>query len=177
MTNSVYASVEAFAPMLQMMSDVLDKGAAHQKAKGESPDALVEKKLAPDMFPLGFQVAFACHQVTSATALLQGQAPADFANPETSFADLKATLAKTLAHVNNLSAAAFDSADTRTIVVPLQEPMQFKSNGAQFMRDWLLPTFYFHVVTAYDILRHMGVDIGKRDFISNSAGRYIGPKA
>jgi hypothetical protein len=136
----------------------------------------VEKKLAPDMFPLGFQVAFACHQVTSGTAALRGRDVGAFDNPETTFADLKATIVKTLAYVGGLKAADFDGAAERTIVLPLQDPMVLKASGAQFIRDWILPTFYFHVVTAYDILRHTGVEIGKRDFIGNSAGRYIGVK-
>jgi hypothetical protein len=173
MTNSIYASIEMFAPMLQMLSDVLDKGAAHAKAKGENPDALLDKKLAQDMFPLSFQVAFACQQVMVTTALLRGKAASDFANPEKTIADLKATIAKTQAHLAELKAADFDGAAERSITLVLQDPMKLTANGAQFLRDWCLPTFYFHAVTAYDILRHVGVGIGKVDFIGNSAGRYI----
>ena len=90
--------------------------------------------------------------------------------------DLKARIAKTIDYVQSARAAAFEGAEDRAILFPLIENLVFDSNGFEYLRDWALPHFYFHVVTAYDILRHNGVEIGKRDYLSHT-GIHIHPRA
>ncbi len=108
-----------------------------------------------------------------ATARLSGQEAPQFENNEKTLEELKARIAKTIDYVNSVPASAFEGAEDREITIPIPENnIAFEMNGLQFLRDWALPHFYFHVVTAYDILRHNGVDIGKRDYLSE-VGRYL----
>jgi len=119
------------------------------------------------------KVQLACHQANDATARLSGQDAPQFENSDKTLDDLKTRIAKTIEYVNSARESAFEGAETREITIPIPENnMEFEMNGLQFLRDWALPHFYFHVVTAYDILRHNGVDIGKRDYLSG-VGRYI----
>lgn len=174
MKISLYTfGAETFVPMLRSLSEVLDKGAEHARAKKSDPDALVNARLAPDMYTLAQQVQLACDQATDATARLAGQNPPQSENNEKTLDDLNARIAKTIEYINSARESAFEGAENRKITIPIPENnMEFEMNGLQFLRDWALPHFYFHVVTAYDILRHNGVDIGKRDYMSG-VGRYI----
>ena len=176
MKTSIYAfAAETFVPILRSLSGVLDKGAEHARAKKSDPDALVNARLAPDMYTLAQQVQLACNQANDATARLSGQDAPQFENNEKTLDDLKARIAKTIEYVNSARESAFEDAENRKITIPIPEnKIEFEMNGLQFLRDWALPHFYFHVVTAYDILRHNGVDIGKRDYMSG-VGKYIRP--
>jgi hypothetical protein len=178
---SIYAmATETFVPMLRSLSGVLDKGAEHARASKSDPSALVNARLAPDMYTLAQQVQLACDQARDATARLSGQDAPQFENNEKTLEELKARITKTIDYVNSGRAAAFEGAEDRKITIPIPENnMEFEMNGLQFLRDWALPHFYFHVVTAYAILRHNGVDIGKRDYLSGVAGyiRQIGSPA
>ena len=168
MTISIYTiSVDTFVPMLRSLSALLDKGAEHAHAKGLDPDSLVNAKLAPDMFPLARQVQIACDQAKNGTARLTGQEPPSFDDDEKTLADLKARIAKTLAYLDEIRPAAFEDASNRQIAFTLNDEFALDMDGVQYLRDWALPHFYFHVVTAYDILRHNGVQIGKRDYLSH----------
>jgi hypothetical protein len=173
-TNSLYAiAAGTYAPMLTTLSGLLDKGAADAKEKGHSPDDLLEAKLAPDMFTLAMQVRLCCHHAKDGMARLTGGAPPAIENMGgnvKTLSGLKEYIAETVALIKGLSAAAFDGAENRRIEFPLQGPMVFESNGLEFLRDWSLGHFYFHAVTAYDILRNQGVALGKRDYMS-----HIGP--
>ena len=125
------------------------------------------------MYTLAQQVQLACDQAGDSTARLSGQDAPQFENDEKTLEELKARIDKTLKYVESVRPDAFDGAEDRTITIPIPENnIDFEMNGLQYLRDWALPHFYFHVVTAYGILRHNGVDIGKRDYM-NQVAKYI----
>jgi hypothetical protein len=167
-------SVDTFVPMLRSLSALLEKGAEHARAKGIDPDSLANARLAADMFPLARQVQIACDQAKNGTARLIGREPPRFEDNEKTLADLKARIAKTLAYLDTIRPAAFEGARTRQVTFALNGELTLDMDGVQYLRDWALPHFYFHVVTAYDILRHNGVEIGKRDYLTH-AGYAIRP--
>jgi uncharacterized protein len=173
-TVSLYAiAVEAYAPMLTTLASLLDKGAEHAKSKGQNPDELMSAKLAPDMFPLSLQVRLSCHHALDGVARLTGGTPPTFENmggDVKTLAELKDYTLDTVSLLKGISPAAFEGAENREVEFPLQGPMIFKSNGLEFLRDWSLGHFYFHAVTAYDILRREGVPLGKRDYMSHIGG-------
>lgn len=164
-------TVETFVPMLQSLSNLLDKGSEHASASKSDSTALVNARLAPDMYTLAQQVQLACDAAKDATARLTGQEPPHFDDNEQTLDELKTRIGKTIDYVQSARATAFEGAEDREITIPIPENnLEFGMNGLQFLRDWALPHFYFHVVTAYDILRHKGVDIGKRDYMSHVGG-------
>jgi uncharacterized protein len=169
-------AIETFVPMLSTLSTLLDKGAEHASAKPIDAATLVSARLAPDMFPLVKQVQSACDHAKIAAARLTGREPPRFEDDEETLDQLKARIAKTIDYLKQTPATAFDGAEDRDIQLPLSDTMVFEMKGFQFLRDWALPHFYFHLVTAYDILRHCGVDIGKRDYLSH-VGKYIRPRS
>jgi hypothetical protein len=174
MKISIYAmAVKTYVPMLRSLSHVLDQGAAHASAKKSDAADLVNARLAPDMYTLAKQVQLACDQAIDSTARLSGQDAPQFENDEKTLEQLKVRIDKTLKYVESVRADAFEGAEDRKITIPIPENnIEFEMNGLQYLRDWALPHFYFHVVTAYGILRHHGVDIGKRDYM-NQVGKYI----
>jgi uncharacterized protein len=169
-------ATETFVPMLRSLSSILDKGAEHARAAKSDPGALVEARLAPDMYTLAQQVQLACDQAAGAIAQLTGQEAPRFENNEKTLDDLKARIARTIDFVQGVQQSKFAGAENRDIRIPIPAMNgEFQMTGVQFLRDWALGHFYFHVVTAYDILRHKGVEIGKRDYMSQ-VGRYIRQK-
>lgn len=154
---------------LKTLSSLLEKAKAHAEGAGTSPDAYVEARLFEDMLPLSGQIQRASDSAKGAVSRLTGlEAPA-MADEEKTFADLQARVAKTLAYVESVPASAFDGAETREVVVPAGAfTLQF--TGLDYLLEFVIPNFQFHVVTAYDILRHKGVPLGKRDFLG------IGPE-
>jgi hypothetical protein len=167
-------AVDSFVPMLESLSAILDKGEAH--AKTAKLD-LVGARLAPDMFTLAQQVQLACDNACEGAARLSAQKPAKFENDETTIAALKMRIAKAVSYLKALPAAAFDGAEERdcTIPIPNDPKLVIAMSGLEFLRAWALPHFYFHVVTAYDILRHNGVAIGKRDYLFQ-VGAFVRPR-
>ncbi len=168
MSQAVYtASAESFIAALGSFAAILAHAAGHENAA-----SLPAARLAPDMFPLSWQVQLTCFHATSGTARLSGQElPGGRPNfEELDLAGLQAHVAATLEKLRALSPADFAGAEERRIVVPLQAPMVLDIDGANFLHRWLVPNFYFHYVTAYDILRANGLAIGKRDFLSHLAG-------
>jgi uncharacterized protein YndB with AHSA1/START domain len=159
-----------FAPMLGSLARLLDKGAEHALAKGQEPSALVQARLFPDMFPLHRQVQLACLHARHGAARLTGREPQAYPDELGSIEELKALIVSTVAELSAVPASAFEGAEERDIVMPLPGDRVLEMKGFQFLRDWTLPHFYFHVVTAYDILRHQGVEIGKRDYLSYIGG-------
>ncbi|HEY1630745.1 MAG TPA: DUF1993 domain-containing protein [Rhizomicrobium sp.] len=150
----------AYAAMLRNLSAILDKAA-------DRPE-LIDARLAPDMYPLAQQVRIACDHAAGTAAQLFG-ATADLpAGPDRSFAEMKARIAKTIAIVEAAGPAA--GAEDKAIEIPLMDDLVLPVNGAQYVQAWAFPNFYFHVVTAYDILRANGIQIGKRDYMA-----HIGP--
>lgn len=174
MKISMHATaVDSFVPMLESLSQILDKSDAHAKAAKLD---LVNARLAPDMYTLAQQVRLACDNASNGAARLCGQSAPARADDEKTIADLKARIAKTVAYLRSLPAEAFEGAEDRdcNIPIPNDPKLVIAMNGVQFLRCWALPHFYFHVVTAYDILRHNGVVIGKRDYLSQ-VGAFIRP--
>jgi hypothetical protein len=160
-------AVGSFVPMLESLSEVLDKGAEHA---GSAKLDLVNARLAPDMYTLAQQVQLACHHARDGTSRLTGKGGAAIEDAEASFAGFKAQIARTLDFVRGATAAAFEGAEERDCSVEVPGDLVIRMNGLQLLRSWSLPHFYFHVVTAYDILRHNGVDIGKKDYLSQVGG-------
>ncbi|NWG53667.1 MAG: DUF1993 domain-containing protein [Hydrogenophilaceae bacterium] len=167
---TLYAIVSGtFAPMLTSLSAILDKAAQETRAKGGDPDALLAKQLAPDMFPLVKQVQIAADHAKGAAARLTGRTPPVFEDTEATLEALKVRIAKTVAYVKEATPEMFAGAETRAIAFQIFGPMRFEASGLEYLRDWALPNFYFHVVTAYDILRREGVQIGKQDYLAHAA--------
>jgi uncharacterized protein len=163
MTSVMHAmAVESFIAGLNSLTSLLDKGAAHAR---ESKLDLVNARLAPDMYTLAQQVQQACNYAKDATARLTGRMPAERDAVGTSFAELKAEIARTIEHLDGVTAAAFEGAEGRDCSIDRSDQgFMISMDGLRFLRAWALPHFYFHLVTAYDILRHNGVAIGKRDY-------------
>src|ERR1700737_2806519 len=147
-------STDTFVPMLRSLSLIFDKAARQAGDNKSDLAALPNARLAPDMLPLTKQVQIACDAAKDATARLTGQEPPRWQDDERTLDDLKARIARTIDYVQGARPAACDGAEDRAILFPLIENLVFDSNGLEYLRDWALPHFYFHVVTAYDILRH-----------------------
>jgi hypothetical protein len=158
------ASVPAILQMLNALSAILDKAAAHAAAKGFDPSVLVNARLAPDMLPLASQIRIASDHAKGMTARLAGREVPKYEDNEATLDELKARIAKTIAFVESVPAAEFEGSDERSVTLPLRgRTLEF--TGLRYLVHFALPNFYFHVTTAYDILRHNGVEIGKRDFM------------
>lgn len=170
--------VPTFAQTLKSLSAWLDKAAAHEKEKGADPDALMTLRLAPDMFPLSAQVRFVSFQAQEPVYRLRGQeVPQALLNVRTegaksneepgTFAQAQACIAETIAFLSGLAPDALDAEAERLIALDLPNGIVFDMTGEQYARDWSLPQFYFHAVTAYAILRNHGVPLGKPDYVSH----------
>lgn len=161
MPISVHAlAIDTFVPHLQNLSEFLDRGAARL-----GPDVLPGLRLAPDMYPLAYQVQIACYQAEDAVARLSGAPPRTLELLDEPLDRLKARIAAAVEALRGTSEGALDGAEDRPIVRPLRDDLRIEATGLQLLRDWVLPNFYFHVVTAYGILRHHGVELGKPDFM------------
>ena len=167
MTISMYqASVPVFVRMLKNLDAILDKGKAHAEARKIAANVLPASRLIADMFPLSRQVQIACDHAKGAVARLAGVDIPKHEDNEQTFEELQARIAKTVAFVETFTAAQIDGSEERDIVYPTSSRGDLKFKGADYLLGFALPNFYFHVVTAYDILRANGVDIGKRDFLA-----------
>jgi len=158
------ASVPAFVQMLNNLSAILDKAEAHAKNRKVDPEVLLNYRLAADMFPFIRQVQVAADLSKVAAERLAGVEVPKPDDTEKTFADLKARLAKTVTFVQSFKPDDIDGSEDREINLTLGEhTMSFK--GQPYLVHFVMPNFYFHCTTAYDILRHCGVELGKRDFI------------
>jgi hypothetical protein len=158
------ASVPTFLQMLKNLTAILEKAEAFAAERDIEPEVLVNWRLAPDMLPLANQIQIAADFAKGTTARLAGAEVPKYADEEKTLADLKARIAKTVKFVEGFKAKDIDGSETRDITLPVGgQEMRFK--GEPYLVHFALPNFYFHVTTAYDILRRCGVDIGKRDFI------------
>ena len=158
------ASAPRFANTLKNLSALLDKAQAHCEAKKIDPAALTAFRLYPDMFPFTRQVQIACDTAKGAVARLAGVEIPKHEDTEQTFAELKARIAKTLDFVNSVKPAQIDGTEAKEVVLKMRAG-DVKFNGMQYLLGHAWPNFYFHVTTAYAILRHNGVEVGKRDFI------------
>lgn len=166
MTISLYAaSIPVFQQMLNALSDVLAKADAHAAAKKIQPEALLQARLFPDMFPFTRQVQIAADFAKGASARLAGVEIPKYDDSETSFAELQALLAKTLAFIGSIEPAQVDGKEGMEIVLRPGTDKEKRLDGQTYLLHYALPQFFFHVTTAYDLLRHNGVEIGKRDYM------------
>lgn len=166
-------AIDSFCDGLESLVKLLDAGAAHASAKKID---LANARLAPDMFTLAQQVQQACFWAKDGTLRLIGRGPEAGVAAGKNFAEMKRSIAATIGELREVKVAAFDGAEGRDIrIEPPNAGIVIAMNGPVFLRAWALPQFYFHLVTAYDILRHNGVAIGKRDYMS-WVGAYVRPK-
>lgn len=165
MTMSMYnALVPGLSNTLQALSAVLAKGAAHCEARKIDPNALLQSRVFPDMFPLTRQVQIACDMAKGGVARLAGIDNPKFEDNETTFAQLQDRIARTLAFMHSVPAEQIDGSEERSITLPLpSRTLEF--TGQQYLTTFVIPNVYFHATTAYNLLRQGGVDIGKRDFL------------
>jgi hypothetical protein len=158
------ASAPRFAHALANLSAILDKAHAHAEAKKLEPHVLGSLRLIADMFPLSRQVQIACDTAKGAVARLAGIEIPKHEDTEQTIPELKARIAKTIDFISSVPAAKIDGSEDREVVLKLRG-QDVKYYGLQYLFGHALPNFYFHLSTAYNILRSNGVDIGKRDFL------------
>ncbi len=161
------ASIPVFETVLNALSAILDKAEAHAGAKKFEPAVLLSMRLAPDMFALTRQVQAAVDQAKNGAARLAGVEPPKFEDTESTIAQLKERIAKTIAFLKTLDTKAIDASADREITFPLGPTKKGQMQGDEYLNHFVLPNFYFHATSAYAILRHAGADIGKRDFLGN----------
>jgi len=161
------ASLSVFETGLNTLSALLDKAEAFAAGKKIDPVVLLRTRLAPDMFDFTRQVQTVSDQARRGAARLAGAAPPSAPATETTIGELKARLAKTIAYLKTLDSKQIDASADRDIKFPLGGGATGQMKGADYLNFFVLPNYYFHLTTAYDILRHCGVEIGKRDFIGS----------
>jgi len=158
------ASVNVFIQGLEALSEILAKAALHAEARKVDPAVLVGARLYPDMFPLSRQVQIAADFAKGTVARLAGREPPKWADDETTFDQLRDRIARTLAFVREIPTVDVDAGATRDITITMRgEPVTFA--GPVYLFHFAMPNFWFHATTAYAILRHNGVEVGKRDFM------------
>jgi len=165
MSLSMYdVSIPAFLLTLGNLQKILEKAVAHAEARKFDPNVFVSMRLYPDMLPLSRQIQIASDAAKGAAARLTGSEPPKFEDNETTMAELIARVAKTADYLQSFKAEQFAGAEDRTVTVKTPRN-SFSFTGVNFLRHWAQPNFYFHVTTAYALLRHGGVEIGKSDFL------------
>ena len=165
MKISMYAmSHDVFKKALTQLLHVMEKGVANAKARNFDTSVLAGARLAPDMLPFVKQIQLTSDFAKNSMARLAGVDPPKFEDNETTMDELFARVRKTIEYIDSVPAAALDGSEDRDIKIPLRDrTVEFK--GLEFLQKWALPNFFFHHVTAYNLLRHNGVDIGKKDFL------------
>jgi uncharacterized protein len=157
-------AVEQVSHTLNQLLTFLDKGVAYAESKKFDPTVLVNSRLAPDMLPFSRQIQIVSDTAKFGVARLAAVDAPKFEDTEKTVDELKARIKKTLDYVQSVPASAFEGSEDREIKITLPN-RTIEMNGLTYLRGWLLPNFFFHVSMAYAILRHNGVDIGKRDFL------------
>jgi len=165
MKISMYAMThDVFKTSLTQLLFVMEKGVANAKARNFDPNVLAGSRLAPDMFTFAKQIQLTSDFAKNSMARLAGVEAPKFEDSETTMDELVARVKKTLDYIDTISASALEGSETRDIKIPLRDrTVEFK--GLPYLQHWAIPNFYFHFVTAYNLLRHNGVDVGKRDFL------------
>ncbi len=168
MTLSMHsASVPVFQQMLGALDGILAKAEAHAAGRGIDPDALLQARLYPDMFPLARQVRVACDFATSVPARLAGVEIPAWEDEGATFAGLRARIASTIGFIETMDATQFEGSGQRTIMLRPGTPKERSIGGEAYLLAYGLPQFFFHVATAYGLLRHNGVEIGKKDYMGS----------
>ncbi len=158
-------SLPLFEHMLGNLSHILDKALAHAEAKKFEPAVLLQSRLAPDMLPLTRQILIACDAAKNGVARLSGVEAPKFDDTESTLAELKERIGKTLAYLASVPAAQLDDSAEKDITFPVGKDKTRTMKGEAYLKHWMLPNFFFHVTTAYAILRHNGVELGKSDYL------------
>jgi len=165
MSISMYqASIPGLVHMLRNLDTILGKAAAHAETKKIDPAVLVSSRLYPDMLPLARQIQIATDTAKGCAARLAGQEPPKYEDTEASFPELSARIQKTIAYLESVKVEAIEGSEQREITLNLRNA-SFTFRGVSYLLNFVLPNFYFHVTTAYAILRHAGVELGKQDYL------------
>jgi hypothetical protein len=159
------AVVPAYLQILNSLTGLLTKAEAHCAAKKIDPSVLLGSRLFPDMLPLSKQIQLVSDHAARGCARLTNSEIPSMPDTETSFAELKQRLAKTIDYVKSFKPAQFEGAEARDVTFPIGAGKSMTMKGQQFLSSFSLPNLYFHAATAHGILRHNGVEIGKRDFL------------
>jgi hypothetical protein len=162
------ATVPAFLQILGSLTGILGKAEAHCKAKNIAPEVLLSARLYPDMLPFSKQIQLVCDFAAKGCARLTHSEVPSTPDTEKTFEELKQRLAKTIDYVKAFKPAQFEGADAREVTFPVGPTNTMTLTGQQFLNNFAFPNFYFHAATAHGILRHNGVEIGKRDFLGVS---------
>jgi uncharacterized protein len=162
------SAVPAYLQILNSLSTILDKAEAHCTAKNIQSDVLLGARLFPDMLPFSRQIQLVSDFAAKGCARLTHSEVPSTPDTETSFAELKQRLANTIKYLNDFKSSQFEGADGRDVSFPAGPGKTMTLKGQQFLSHYSFPNFYFHATTAHDILRHNGVEIGKRDFLGVS---------
>jgi hypothetical protein len=166
MQASMYqATVPVFTNVLTNLLAVLKKGEAFAVAKKIDPSVLVNSRLAPDMFPLNRQIQIATDQAKGCVSRLAGLEPPKYEDNEQTFPELYARLEKTIAYIQTIKPAQLDGTEQKKVELKQRDGSVRTFQGINYVLDYTHPNFYFHVTTAYNILRHNGVEVGKGDFM------------
>jgi hypothetical protein len=168
MSISLYtATVPVFKQMLLALSDVLKKGEEHAQNRKFDPAVLLQSRLFPDMLPLVRQVQIACDFAKSVPARIAGVEVAAYEDSEQSFAELQQRIAKTLALIEGMTAEQLNGSAVKEVVLRPSTPKEKKLTVEDYALKYGMPQFFFHVTTAYNLLRHNGVEIGKKDYMGS----------
>ncbi len=162
------ASLPVFRTMLGNLSHLLEKGQAYAQARKFDPQVLVTYRLAPDMLPFSRQIQIACDAAKNGVARIAGVEAPRFEDNEATFDELRARIAKTLAWLDTVPAAKLDGTEDKDITFPVGRESTRTMKGEAYLKHWVLPNLFFHVTTAYAILRHNGVDLGKADYLAGA---------
>jgi hypothetical protein len=160
------ASVPVFQHMLRNLAHILDKAEASAQARKFDPSVLATSRLAPDMLPFTRQILIACDAAKLGVARISGLEAPKFEDNETTFPELKARIQKTLDWLATVPASALDGTDDKDITFPVGREATRTMKAQAYLLTWAMPNFFFHITTAYGILRHNGVDLGKRDYLT-----------
>ena len=162
------ASVPVFQHMLRNLVHILDKGEASAQARKFDPSVLATARLAPDMLPFTRQVLIACDAAKLGVARLSGVEAPKFEDTEQTFPELKARIQKTLDWLATVPADKVDGTEDKQVTFPVGRENTRTLSGQAYLTTWVLPNFFFHVTTAYALLRHNGVDLGKADYLAGA---------
>lgn len=169
MAFSMYsASVPVFQHMLRNLSHILAKGEANAQARKFEPSVLAGSRLAPDMLPFTRQILIACDAAKLGVARISGLEAPKFEDKETTFPELQERIRKTLDWLETVPASAVDGTEDKEITFPVGRDKTRTMTAQAYLTTWALPNFFFHVTTAYAILRHNGVDLGKADYLAGA---------
>ena len=158
-----FETITQFSKMLQNLDEWLQAGVAYAQKKGFEPNVLAQARLAPDQYPLVQQVQSACDSAKYAAAYLSGQKAPSHPDTETTIEELRKRVQTCRSYLATFKASDFDGADGRAVSPPWMQGQSVPGN--RYLTRFAVPNFYFHVTTAYAILRHNGLELGKRDFI------------